>query len=100
MRETQRKCDTCKYNFSDFKGTYCGCMQNSEYGLYSVYGWCDHYERDIRFGGQDLTTKRRDFYIQEMNITFDSPMTFPEMEALLKKALTQIGVVRQEGTLS
>ena len=99
-RESTRKCDTCRYNSSDYRGNYCGCSQNSEYGLYSIYGWCEHYEQDIRFGGDDGDSKRKKFYIQDMNLTFDKPITRKEVETLFQKALHSIGVIERQGCVN
>ena len=96
-RETERKCDTCRHCMSNYNGEYCGCMQSSEYGLYSIYGWCEHYECDVRFGGFDTTSLRKDFYLNDMSITFKDSLTHPQMMELFEKALSSIGVVNQKG---
>lgn len=97
-RESERKCDTCKHCMSDYRGSYCGCIQNSEYGLYSIYGWCEHYERDVQFGGSDTKSLRKEFFLNDMTITFKNSMTHSEMKALFEKALEGIGVVNQKGS--
>lgn len=96
-RETERKCDTCKYCMSNYSGTFCGCAQSSEYGLFSVYGWCEQYERDVKYGGVDKTSLRKEFYINDMSITFKESMTHQQMKELFEKALESIGVVNQKG---
>ena len=96
-RESERKCDTCKYCASDYRGSYCGCMENSEYGLYSIYGWCEHYECDVQFGGLDTTSLRKEFFLNDMSITFNHSMTHQEMKTLFEKALKDIGVINQKG---
>ncbi len=40
---------------SDYKGTYCGNIKSTEYGLYSIYGWCEDYEKDAAFFGNNST---------------------------------------------
>ncbi|WP_139355524.1 hypothetical protein [Oribacterium sp. C9] len=97
-RETERKCDTCKYCMSNYSGTFCGCVQSSEYGLFSVYGWCEQYERDVKYGGVDKTSLRKEFYINDMSITFKESMTHQQMSELFEKALKSIGVVNQIGS--
>ena len=96
-RETERKCDTCRHSMSDYRGTYCGCLQNSEYGLYSIYGWCEHYVRDAQFGGTDTESLRKEFFINNMSITFKNSMTHPQMMELFENALAGIGVINQKG---
>lgn len=45
MRGTERKCDTCTFNGIDRFGDFCDNPRNKhEYGLRSVYGWCEYYE--------------------------------------------------------
>lgn len=97
-RETERKCDTCRHNMSDYRGTYCGCLHNSEYGLYSIYGWCEHYVRDARFGGTDTDSLRKEFFINDMSITFKDSMTHHQMKELFDKALDSIGVISLKGS--
>lgn len=96
-RETERKCDSCRHCMSDYRGTYCGCPQNHEYGLRSIYGWCEHYEKDVRFGGIDTTSPRKEFYLNDMSITFKDSLTHQQMKELFEKALADIGVVNQKG---
>ncbi len=96
-RDIERKCDSCKHCMSDYKGTYCGCPSNSEYGLYSIYGWCEHYEKDAKFGGIDTTSLRKEFYLNDMSITFNDSMTHQQMKELIETALKGIGVINQRG---
>ena len=46
MRGTERKCDTCTFNSIDRFGDFCDNPRNKhEYGLRSVYGWCEYYAK-------------------------------------------------------
>ena len=96
-REVERKCDSCKHCLSNYNGTYCGCVQSTEYGLYSIYGWCEQYTRDVQFGGSDTTSLRKEFFINDMSITFKESMTHQQMKELFEKALAGIGVINQKG---
>ncbi|SFG67261.1 hypothetical protein [Oribacterium sp. WCC10] len=100
IMDNVRKCDTCIYNMYDYKGNYCGCSMNSEYGLYSIYGWCEHYEADIKMISEDKSEKKTRFYIKDMDLSCNEPLSKDEMENLLHKALKSIGVVPLHGDLN
>ena len=44
MTEIKTKCERCVYLERDHRGFYCGCRESTEYGLLSVYGWCEQFE--------------------------------------------------------
>ena len=93
MRDTVRKCDSCIYNSCDYRGYFCGCKQNSEYGLYSVYGWCEHYKRNNAVKEKTENINNHGIQIRDIKLRFSAPISYKDMEASLRTALNNIGVV-------
>ncbi len=93
MRDTVRKCDSCIYNSCDYRGYFCGCKQNSEYGLYSIYGWCEYYRPDHIVKTRGENNKSHKYNVKDVRLKFAAPISYKEMENALKKALNNIGVV-------
>lgn len=98
MRDNVRKCDSCIYDSSDYRGNFCGCSKSTEYNMYSIYGWCEQYTPERKY--IDNGAKRNVFHIDNMTITLGRPMSKSELDTLFCAALKGIGVIEQNGTLS
>ncbi len=49
MGTSERKCDTCRFRGIDRFGDFCDNPRNErEYGLRSVYGWCEFYDKNTK----------------------------------------------------
>ncbi len=98
MRNNVRKCDSCIYNSSDYRGYFCGCPKSTEYKIYSVYGWCEEYTPENR-SYIDSGVKKNSIYINDMAITLDHSISLKELERLFSNAMKGIGVIEHDGII-